>query len=197
MQNSQKNIYKFTLILSGVDEHTQNLEDSLYESNCDDALINFRNGTVFLDFVRESTSLEEAIIGAIKDVESSSVNAQVSSVEPENFVTESDIAKRLGTTRQSVSLWVKGSRRINKPFPNPVMKLSERSPFWKWSEVVSWLYSENIIDDKNLVKNSIFLEDLNIILNQRQIQKIRKLPKNLVNKFAKKDSHYPVNSKAS
>ncbi len=67
----KQNIYQFTLVLKNVDEDTPNLEDSLFQAGCDDSLINFRNGTVYLDFDREATSLEEAVMSAIKNVVSS------------------------------------------------------------------------------------------------------------------------------
>lgn len=70
--------YKFTLILKNIDVNTSNLEDSLYEAGCDDALIYFKKGIIFLDFHREASSLENALLSAIKDVESSSIGAQVS-----------------------------------------------------------------------------------------------------------------------
>jgi len=65
-----ENALQFTLILKNVDENTLGLEDALYAAHCDDALINFRNGTVFLDFNRKAPSFKEAIISAIKQVES-------------------------------------------------------------------------------------------------------------------------------
>ncbi len=83
---------------------------------------------------REAASLEEAVISAIKDVKSASTDVEVASVAPENLVTESEIAKRLNKSRQTVSLWIKGARR--KAFPHPVMRLSEKSPLWNWSEPV-------------------------------------------------------------
>jgi hypothetical protein len=83
-----KEVYRFSLILRNVDENTQDLEDSLYESGCEDALINSRNGRVYLDFDREAASLEEAIITAIRNVESASIGAVVASVSPKDLVTE-------------------------------------------------------------------------------------------------------------
>jgi hypothetical protein len=68
MKGSQK-IYQFTLVLKNVDENTTDLEDSLFEAGCDDALINFRNGTVYLDFDRKAHFLDDAVIDAIRDVE--------------------------------------------------------------------------------------------------------------------------------
>ncbi|MCD8573740.1 MAG: hypothetical protein LRY30_01010, partial [Gammaproteobacteria bacterium] len=85
------------------------LEDSLYESGCDDALINFRDNAVYLDFDRESDSLENAVISAIQSVESSRVGAEVVAVTPEDLVSESDIAKRLN--KKKTNGVVMGQRR--------------------------------------------------------------------------------------
>ncbi len=181
MKASQK-IYQFTLVLNHVDEHTPNLEDSLYESGCDDALINFRNGTVYLDFDRKAVSLEEAVLSAIKNVESSSVKPIVVTVAPENLVTESEIAKRLKIGRQAVSLWIKGQRRSHQSFPRPIMKLSDKSPFWKWREVVEWLYKSNYLNEKEIVENALFLETLNAVLEERD-EGVKKYRQGLLRKI--------------
>lgn len=155
------------LVLKNVDENTPKLEDSLYEAGCDDALINFRNKTVYLDFDRKANSLEEAVLSAIRDVESSSIKPVVANVAPEDMVTESEIAKRLSVKRQTVSLWIKGERR--QAFPKPVMKLAEKSPFWKWREVVKWLFDNKVIATitEEEVRNALFFETLNIVLEER------------------------------
>ncbi len=87
MKVSQKD-YQFTLILKNVDENTPNLEDSLYEAGCNDALINFRNGTVSLDFDRKANSIDDAVMSAIRDVESATINPIVMSVLSEGVVRE-------------------------------------------------------------------------------------------------------------
>jgi predicted DNA-binding transcriptional regulator AlpA len=160
--------HQFTLVLKNVDENTPNIEDSLYEAGCDDALINFRNGTVYLDFEREAPSLEEAVISAVSDVESATVNATVTNVAPEDWVTESEIAKRLEMTRQTVSLWIKGERR--KSFPKPVMKLADKSPLWKWREIAEWLYKNKLIQGEELVINAAFFENVNAVLQERDLK---------------------------
>ena len=174
MGKSKKNIYQFTLVLKNVDEKTVGLEDSLYEAGCDDALINFRNGTVYLDFDRKGHSLEEAVIDAIKAVESASIGALVTHVAPEDWVTETEVAKRIPCKRQTISLWCHEQRRKANPFPKPVMKLANRSPFWKWCEIAEWLYLNNLTD-KQTVENAKFLENLNAVLDERDpdIKKLR------------------------
>jgi len=175
--------YEFTLVLKNVDDTTSKLEDSLYEAGCDDALINFRDGTVYLDFHRKSKSLKEAVIKAIKEVESASINAIVAYVTPEDWVTESDIAKRLDCSRQTVSLWCKRKRR--KSFPKPLMKLSYQSPFWKWRDIVEWLY-ENKLIGKNELEKAVFLENMNAALEERN-RKIRNSIQSLLKEIQLKD----------
>lgn len=159
------NTYQFTLILKNVHEKTVDLEDSLFEANCDDALIHFKHGTVYLDFDRKASSLEEAVISAIIDIQSSSIDADVASVAPENLVTESEIAKRLKISRQTISLWIKGKRR--KSFPQPMMRLAAKSCLWKWNEVCVWLYENKIISDKNLIEEAVFFANINAALEER------------------------------
>ena len=177
------NTYQFTLVLSGVDENTPELEDQLYV-HCDDALINFRNGTVYLDFDREAANFEKTIIAAIKDIESTSLGACVVHVAPDDWVSEAEIAKRLEISRQRVSLWVKGARRKEPPFPKPILKLSEKSPLWRWSEITKWLYAHEIISDKTIVDFAIFIESINSALEEREKKEIGRLRHEILEKLA-------------
>lgn len=167
--------YEFTLVLDGVDDQTEGLEDQLFEAGCDDALINFRNGTVYLDFSREATSIDEAVISAIKSVENSKLGAKVISILPDDLVSESEIAKRLDTNRQTVSLWVKRERRQAIPFPNPISKLTEKSPMWRWYDVVKWLHQNELIKDQKVVDLAMFIENINAVLGERdpEVQQYR------------------------
>ena len=179
-------LHQFTLILKNVNENTPDLEDSLYEAGCDDALINFRNNAVFLDFDRTANSFEEAIISAIKAVEASSVKAVVTSVAPEDLVTMSEAAKRINKTRQILFLWIREERRRSSdmPFPQPTMKLTDRSPLWKWREIVEWLYFHNLVQEKELIDRAVFIENLNAVLDERD-SGVRKLRKILLERITK------------
>lgn len=164
---NKKNIFNFTIVLSGVNDTTAGLEDVLFEAGCDDALVNVRNGTVYLDFDREALSFEDAVISAIKQVESTPLNITVVSVAPDDYVTESEVAKRLHVNRQAVSLWFKGHRHAKKPFPSPVMKLTEKSPLWRWSDVAEWLYQQKKITDSKILDHAKFIGILNMALIDR------------------------------
>jgi len=85
-------------------------------------------------------------------------------VAPEDWVTESEIAKRTSNSRQTVSLWTNDKRR--KFFPKPLMKLTDRSPLWRWREITEWLYDNRLID-KQEVEKAEFLEDINAVLEER------------------------------
>ena len=160
------NNYQFTLILEGVDDKTLGLEDALFEVGCDDALINYKNGAVYLDFDREGEGLEEVVLSAIKDTESSNIGAKIVSVAPEHLVSLSDIAERTSMTRQAVSLLVKGERGAGD-FPKPVLKISNKSPLWRWSAVAQWLYQQGRIQDYTIVDFANAVEDINAALELR------------------------------
>lgn len=161
------------------------LEDSLFEAGCDDALINFRNNTVFIDFEREGKSLEHVVIEAIKQVESASVKPIVVSVAPEDLVTMSEAAKRLNKTRQTLHNWINEVRRKSEqaPFPHPFMKLADKSPLWRWKEIVEWLYLHKLIAEKQIVENALFIENVNAALDERD-KKIQASRKALLEKLA-------------
>jgi hypothetical protein len=170
-------VYQFTLILGGVDEKTPNLEDNLFEAGCDDALINYKNGTVYLDFDREGEELERVIISAIKDIESADIGATIVSVSPEHLVNLSDIAARVSMTRQALSLFMQGMRGSGD-FPKPILKISNKSPLWRWSHVAEWFYLKGKIHDHNVVDSANIVEDINAALelrNNKSFEHTRKI----------------------
>lgn len=58
------------------------LEDRLYETGCDDALVCSSNNNVYLDFIRESKTLEFAIESAIQNI--NDANAKIICINVEN-----------------------------------------------------------------------------------------------------------------
>jgi hypothetical protein len=129
--------YPFTLILSGVSELTDELQDALFESGCDDALLGTRDGVVYLDFDREASSFREAVLSAIADVERAGVGARVVRVEPDELVTMAEVARRTGRSRESIRQLATGMRGPGG-FPPPVASLTNNSPIWRWTDVVQW-----------------------------------------------------------
>lgn len=61
--------FEFKIVLAGLPELTDDQSDRLFQAGCGDGTIVSRDGTTFVRFSRESSSLEEAIRSAAADVQ--------------------------------------------------------------------------------------------------------------------------------
>lgn len=76
-----------------------------------------------------------------------------------------EIAERLGRSRESVRLLVQGARGPGG-FPAPVSHLRARSRLWRWSEVAAW--AEKMISaDAPGTRESLFIAAVNAALALR------------------------------
>ena len=75
---------QFTLVLSGVAEITPEMADALFQATRGDIEFNMRDGVAFLEFDRAATSLRDAVISAITQVEGAGVGVGVVRVESED-----------------------------------------------------------------------------------------------------------------
>lgn len=160
-------LFNFTLTLSGVTRHTPGLEDALYAAHCDDALICFYGTAVYLDFDRQSDTLEQAVLSAVHDIESApTLSARVESVDAA-LVGLSDIAELTGVSRQAIALLKDGARGGGQ-FPGPVQRVKGNSPLWRWQTVVEWLVAEGrVAPDSPVVAHARTLDSLNLALQLR------------------------------
>ena len=60
-----RRFHRFTLILKGVGEITDDLENDVLNAGCDDALLWSRDGEVGLDFERQRTTAGRAVGSAV------------------------------------------------------------------------------------------------------------------------------------
>ena len=164
--------YHFTLVLSGVDEHTPGLEDALFVAGCDEALVYYRNNIVFLEFDKEGDSLQQAILSAIKAIEVAPIGVKVDHIEGA-WTTLSDIAARTAFTKQAISLFVKGKRGAGD-FPVPVAGVNSTSPLWRFVDVVQWLYKNHKLTDQQLLNDAQVVDDINGALELRDVAKREK-----------------------
>jgi hypothetical protein len=134
MKNEQQT-HTFVLILSEVSELDESIEKTLFEAGCDDAALGSRDGVLFLDFDRKGPSFLDAVLSGIKDVMRAGL--QAARIEPDDLVTEAEVARRTKRTRQSIHQLVTGQRGPGG-FPHPVSGISGSSPLWRWAEVVDW-----------------------------------------------------------
>ncbi|MGY8788493.1 MAG: helix-turn-helix transcriptional regulator [Fidelibacterota bacterium] len=145
---------------------TSQLEDSLYESGCDDAMVHSGNGSLYLTFDRLDTSLEKAVSSAIKDVEKNQ-KLEVAVVEPADFVTVAEIARRAGYSREYIRKLIKGERG-NGYFPAPLAGSSSTTLIYSWVEVTSWLSVSNILKNNDALIMAKIIKQFNDQLNNRR-----------------------------
>jgi hypothetical protein len=136
--------YDFALVIDGVPELTTEVENALFESGCDDATFSIQHGHLYAEFSRTGQNLQDAILSAITDVQKAGVGAVVLRVDECDLVTPSEMARRIGRSRQLVFQYITGQRGPGN-FPAPECYLSAKSPLWRWCAASYWFAQNNII----------------------------------------------------
>ncbi len=149
--------HSFTIIASGVDMLDDVVMDRFFEAGCDDATVSFQKGLVVLEFQREAKTRLSALVSAIIAV--GKAGAEVERIEPDYLVSSSEIARRAGLVRATVSLYSEGKRGAG--FPPPVARVTSDSPLWDWVEVSSWMYRQGKISSLQTVVEARMVRDLN------------------------------------
>jgi predicted DNA-binding transcriptional regulator AlpA len=175
--------YTFQLILSGISEPDDNIEDALYESGCDDALLYFKNSISFLEFDRKAGSIRQAIISAIKDVENAGIGVKVVHVAPGDIVTAAEIARRVKLTKEYIRLLTQGKRGPGD-FPLP-HSLIANTTLWSWAEISKWMYTHTKLKDKEIATNAQFLKDINQVMEIREHKGTYQTQKELLQELEK------------
>lgn len=127
-------VFSFDVYSEITDE--EDFVDRLYEAGGDDASVAVRRdgrlGEVHFD--RDARSLAEAIASALAAVQLA--GGRPVRVGPQELVWASEIAARIGRTREYVRLLIAGQRGPGG-WPVPVAPTA-RNPLWRWSDVVAW-----------------------------------------------------------
>lgn len=162
--------WAFQLTIAGIALTDEDL-DILFETGCDDGTFSLeRDGTVFGFFDREAATQEDALLSAIHDVEGADIGARVLRVtEDDDWLTASEIATRVGRTRQSIGQLVRGDRGPGG-FPAPVARHGLPNPLWSWSDVEAWFgrYDPAAIRKRRSTLSPDFLAELNDRLDLRE-----------------------------
>lgn len=162
--------WAFRVTVAGIGLTDEQL-DALFEAGCDDAAFSLeRDGTVFGFFDREAATQEDAVLSAIHDVQSADIDARVLRVtEDDDWLTASEIATRVGRTRQSIGQLVRGDRGPGG-FPAPVARHGLPNPLWSWSDVEAWFgrYDPAAIRKRRSRLSPDFLAELNDRLDLRE-----------------------------
>jgi hypothetical protein len=138
--------FDFALIVGGVPELTTEVENALFEAGCDDATLSILHGLLYMEFSRSARSIEEAILSAIQNVRAAGIGAEVLRVDECNLVTQAEIARRIGRSRQLVGQYISGARGPGG-FPPPEFYLDDNgaSPLWAWCAVSHWFAENDIL----------------------------------------------------
>jgi hypothetical protein len=110
--------------------------DRLFEVGFDDAAFGVERGVPVVEFDREAPTLADAIVAAVRGLES--VGLVAVRVIDEDLVTLADIADRIKQSRESVRRYVTGERGPGG-FPPPVNPARDGTVFYRWSEVAPWI----------------------------------------------------------
>lgn len=130
--------YTFTLKykLSQQDANHDELVERLGAAGCDDALVGLGlPGRIALEFTREASSAEVALVSALGDVKRAISSAKLIEVVPD-FVGLTDVADVVGVSRQNMRKLMLSHA---ESFPPPVHEGS--TSVWHLAEVMAWLQS--------------------------------------------------------
>lgn len=159
--------YSFSFVLEGAEDLTEEFAERIY-GVADDSSLGRQGGVTRLSFDREASSLIEAISTAIRDAESVD-GILVERLEPEDLVAASEIARRIGQSRESVRLYIKGERGPGG-FPGPARGLDSPSPLYRWDDVAEWV-AKNLGPEhlESSIREAKVVEAFNAALELRRL----------------------------
>lgn len=152
----------FSVVLDRVP--TDDERDALFAAGCDDAAFSMEQGLSIAEFDREAPTLADAIVSAVRDIESARL--VVMRVRDEDLVTLADIGDRVGQSRESIRRYATGERGPGG-FPPPVNPGREGTVFYRWSEVAPWVREHLAVNVPDVAAALIVA---NLILQARRIQ---------------------------
>lgn len=141
--------YDFTLLIEGASAITPELENAIFEAGCDDATISRRHGRMYVTFSRTAPSLREAILSAILAIHGCGKTLRVLRVDVCGLITQAEIARKLGRSRQLIHQYMTGHRGPGG-FPPPACNVADKAPLWNWCEVAQWLARNELISREAL-----------------------------------------------
>ena len=134
--------YEFVLVVAGVsiddDEAVATLVDAF------DGVLSWNRGLYRLAVSDTGRDGYEAASRLVTRLAAALPGLRVVRLDPE-LVGISDIAQRIGHSRQNVQQWVNGERNNSRPFPAPE-GCAGRSLVWRWADVNEWLRPLGVSD---------------------------------------------------
>ena len=125
-----------------------------------------------LDFTRAAPTMKDAILSAIADVRGVGMGIDVLRIDCSYLVTQAEIARKIGKSRQMVHQYIRGIRGPGG-FPPPARKGASDQPLWHWCDVAEWL-CRNEMAPANLAGDAEAVETINCVLDYTQKQAPRR-----------------------
>jgi hypothetical protein len=167
--------YDFTLrfALGRHDTDPELCVEKLLAEGCSDALIGLGlQGRIALDFTREASSADAAILSALSDVQRAIPDASLVEATPD-LVGLTDIANLLGFSRQYMR---KLAVRKGSGFPPPVHE--GKSAIWHLATVLSWFS-----DSKIREFDAALLEIAHVNMQCNLVKEVAKLDRGMSNRL--------------
>lgn len=142
-------IYEFSLTVrdqpEGLEDGARFLDfaEQIYAAFEGDVEVEMSRGVVLLRVTQEADSMAEAIRFSVLALKG--LGLQVARFGPESLVSAAQIAERLGLSRERVSQLLQSGI-----LPAPVAALEERSPMYRWPDVVERLAGTERVDEGDL-----------------------------------------------
>ena len=154
--------YEFELLMEGRHELTDDLAEVLFEAGCDDGTPATINGVLRIGFAREASSFEEAVLSAVRNAESARFGLRTARIEPSDLVGISEIARRLGRSREAARKYANGERGPGG-FPAAVGE-----GIWRWADVAEWAKKGNLAGQPINLTHARETAAINDVLDLRQ-----------------------------
>jgi predicted DNA-binding transcriptional regulator AlpA len=127
--------YEFLFVVHGVSMDDEEAVAIL--TNDFDGVLSWNRGRYRLAVASNGEDSCSAVIGLLSRLAPALPGLRVLRLDPD-LVGISDIAQRIGHSRQNIQQWVNGERNGSRPFPPPE-GAAGRSLVWRWAEVNEWL----------------------------------------------------------
>jgi hypothetical protein len=135
--------YEFVLVVDGVS--TEDDEAVAILTDAFDGVFSWNRGLYRLAVSGTGRDSYEAASRLLSRLTAALPGLKVVHLDPE-LVGISDIAQRIGHSRQNVLQWVNGERNGSRPFPAPE-GCAGRSLVWRWADVNEWLRPLGVSDE--------------------------------------------------
>lgn len=146
--------YEFMFVINAVDDDTEKLlVEDLH------GFIGGHGGTTLLTIAGTGQDAVEAGHLLLQTLRANDVHVQR---VYEDIVSRSQIADRLGITRQAVGLWIRGQRQAARLFPEP--HVLGGGGLWLWADVHEWLRVGGLDHDEVSYPSAMDIACLNTLL---------------------------------